>query len=118
ECMFAQTAAAIDQNQRWRSLHCIGCHGLRNGAARPRAIDADGKSQTILTYEHLEGLGPHHIVMFKYGVNADDGEMSWVKGAFYALDLGETARHTSRAQHLEGMEYDDLSSQLLQGQLA
>lgn len=71
ETVLAQSALAIDEDERWCSVHLIGMHGVGNRPLPGGTIHTDRKSNAVLAQKSFQRYRRHRLVMLEHGVKTD-----------------------------------------------
>ena len=87
ECIGAQVAGAVDDEEARRAAQAVARHGDGGGFAGCVGVDPDGKGDSVFVEECLEGHGRHGIVVLEDRVEAEQGEVV-TEGLLDALGLG------------------------------
>ena len=112
ETVRAQAAAAIDEEQAWCAAQLIAPHGLRDRIPIAGGIHADWELDSEFVKKNFERLGSHRVVILEDRVQTNDGDGTPVEMLEEPGGLWCAVKHAAWAQHLEGMNHDDLPAQI------
>lgn len=114
--MASQEAPPVDQDQARRATKRVGAHRLRHRIALRgrRQVHADRECDAVFVQECLQGYRRHCRMVLEHRVQADDRDVLRGKCRVDAARLRQTVLNTSRAEHLERVQHDDLAAQASQ----
>ena len=109
--MGADVSRTVDENRCRRTTHAIRLHRRGYRCSRYRNINTDWMGHLVLVQEGFKRDWPHRLVVLENRVQADDGKIIRCKSAMQLFSLWNRVADTTRTQHLEGMQQDDVPAQ-------